>query len=249
MRRRLRALLALGCAAGCLYALAAPSSRAQIDTAGAATPVERGRALFVDGCSNCHGIDAKGIPGVAPSLRGVGPSAADFYLSTGRMPLAAIGDQPVRSKPAYSSGQIADLVAYIGSYGGPAIPRVDPASGSLSEGQRLFADHCAGCHQLVAQGGMVTGAQVPALQDATPQQIAEAVRIGPYVMPRFNERALDEAELASLARYVLSTRHPDDRGGWGIGHLGPIPEGMVAWLLGLAALVLAIRIIGERTTE
>jgi ubiquinol-cytochrome c reductase cytochrome c subunit len=251
--RRLRALLALGCAAGCLYALAAPPSPAQgpsaIETASGATAVERGRALFVDGCSSCHGIDARGIHGVAPTLRGVGAAAADFYLATGRMPLAAIGDQPVRSKPAYTNAQIADLVAYVGSYGGPPIPSVDTTAGSLSEGQRLFADHCAGCHQIVAQGGMVTGAQVPDLQDATPQQIAEAVRIGPYVMPRFGERQLDDEELASVTRYVLSTRDPDDRGGWGIGHLGPIPEGMVAWLLGLAAIVLAIRIIGERTTE
>jgi ubiquinol-cytochrome c reductase cytochrome c subunit len=69
------------------------------------------------------------------------------------------------------------------------------------------------------------------------------------VMPRFGERQLDDTELASVTRYVLSTRDPDDRGGWGIGHLGPIPEGMVTWLLGLAAIVLAIRIIGERTTE
>jgi ubiquinol-cytochrome c reductase cytochrome c subunit len=250
--RRLRLLVALACAAGCLYGLAAPSGAqgpSQIETAGGGSAVERGRALFVDGCSNCHGMDARGIHGVAPTLRGVGAAAADFYLTTGRMPLAAIGDQPVRSKPAYTNDQIADLEAYIGSYGGPPVPRLDATAGSLSEGQRLFADHCAGCHQIAGQGGIVTGARVPDLQDATPQQIAEAVRIGPYVMPRFGERQLDDTELASVTRYVLSTRDPDDRGGWGIGHLGPIPEGMVTWLLGLAAIVLAIRIIGERTTE
>jgi hypothetical protein len=31
--------------------------------------------------------------------------------------------------------------------------------------------------------------------------------------------------------------------------VGPIPEGMVAWLLGLAALLLIARVIGERTPE
>jgi ubiquinol-cytochrome c reductase cytochrome c subunit len=251
MRRRLRAALALACAAGALCAAATSSAQSppSIQTAGGGSSIARGRALFVDGCSNCHGFQARGKPGVAPSLRGVGALAADFYLSTGRMPLAAIGDEPVRSKPAYDDRQIRDLVSYIGSFGGPAVPQAHPASGSLSEGQQVFADRCAGCHQIVGQGGMVTGASVPDLQSATPRQIAEAIRIGPYAMPRFNERQIDSEELDSLSRYVVSTRDPDDRGGWGIGHLGPIPEGMVAWLLGLAALLLTARIIGERTTR
>ena len=50
-------------------------------------------------------------------------------------------------------------------------------------------------------------------------------------MPRFSTGELSDATLNSVARYILYTRHPDDRGGWGIGHIGPIPEGMVAWLL------------------
>jgi ubiquinol-cytochrome c reductase cytochrome c subunit len=68
-------------------------------------------------------------------------------------------------------------------------------------------------------------------------------------MPPFSERQLDQADLNSVARYVEYAKEPEDRGGWGIGHLGPIPEGMVAWLLGGVALVLTIRLIGERTPE
>jgi ubiquinol-cytochrome c reductase cytochrome c subunit len=245
--------LAIVCAAGWVYGLAARPSHAQdsaqVLASGTHDSVERGRALFVDGCSNCHGLAAHGRQGIAPSLHGVGAQAADFYLSTGRMPLAAIGDQPVRSKPAYTKAEIRDLVAYVASLGGPPIPRVDPASGSLSDGERLYADKCAGCHQIVGQGGIVTGAVVPDLQDATATQIGEAVRTGPYAMPRFGRTGLPDSDVDSIARYVLSTRDPEDHGGWGIGHLGPIPEGMVAWFLGLAALVLAIRIIGERTTR
>jgi ubiquinol-cytochrome c reductase cytochrome c subunit len=48
---------------------------------------------------------------------------------------------------------------------------------------------------------------------------------------------------------VLYTRAPDDAGGWGIGHIGPVPEGMVAWLMAGAALVLVCRLIGERTVS
>ena len=53
----------------------------------------------------------------------------------------------------------------------------------------------------------------------------------------------------SLARYIRSTQHPDDLGGWGIGRIGPIPEGMVAWLLAAAALLLIARLLGERGSE
>jgi ubiquinol-cytochrome c reductase cytochrome c subunit len=48
-------------------------------------------------------------------------------------------------------------------------------------------------------------------------------------------------------RYVLSTRHPDDKGGWGIGNIGPIPEGMVTWFIAIAAFLVVARLIGDRT--
>jgi ubiquinol-cytochrome c reductase cytochrome c subunit len=45
---------------------------------------------------------------------------------------------------------------------------------------------------------------------------------------------------------VLSTNHPDNRGGWGIGNIGPIPEGLVAWWIGAPLLVLSCRMVGRR---
>ena len=83
----------------------------------------------------------------------------------------------------------------------------------------------------------MTGASPPPLEDATPTQIAEAVRIGPYVMPRFSKRTALDRELDSIVRYVQYAKHPDDRGGWAIGHLGPVPEGLVTWFIGADALV------------
>jgi ubiquinol-cytochrome c reductase cytochrome c subunit len=110
-----------------------------------------------------------------------------------------------------------------------------------------FTEHCAGCHQVAGRGGIVTGAAVPALDDTTPGQLAEAVRVGPYLMPPFSEGQLDQATLNSIARYVQSIKHPSNRGGWGIGNLGPVPEGMVAWFVAMAALLAAARLIGERS--
>jgi ubiquinol-cytochrome c reductase cytochrome c subunit len=111
---------------------------------------------------------------------------------------------------------------------------------------QLFTENCAGCHQVVAQGGVVTGAVAPDLKDATPTQVAEAVRIGPYLMPRFSERQIDARGLDSIVRYVEYAKHPADRGGWAIGHLGPFPEGMVTWLIAAVALVAVALVIGKK---
>jgi ubiquinol-cytochrome c reductase cytochrome c subunit len=81
----------------------------------------------------------------------------------------------------------------------------------------------------------------------TPTQLAEAVRIGPYLMPAFSKREIDQKTLDSIALYVQKVvKRPHDSGGWAIGHIGPIPEGMVAWLLAGGVLLLVSRIIGER---
>jgi ubiquinol-cytochrome c reductase cytochrome c subunit len=256
-----RGLLALAaCLCGCLsllqFAAQGDSTGPPTSQAGLiATPrqaneqLARGRELFAASCAACHGISAQGIPGRGPSLHGVGALAADFYLQTGRMPLASPRVQPQRATPAFPQTQIRALVAFVASFGGPPIPAVHPSRGSLSEGQRLFSLDCAGCHTIQGQGGVVTGAIVPSLDRATPRQVAQAIRIGPYVMPRFGEGELSTRQVDSLARFVQGVQHPEDRGGWGIGRIGPIPEGMVAWLLGAAALLLIARLLGERTPD
>ena len=88
-----------------------------------------------------------------------------------------------------------------------------------------------------------------AIDDTIVQQIAEAVRVGPYVMPAFGHQQIDRRELNSIIRYVQLTKAPVNEGGWGIGNLGPVPEGMIAWLLALASMLLVARIIGTRGTE
>jgi ubiquinol-cytochrome c reductase cytochrome c subunit len=205
-----------------------------------------GQELFQEGCANCHGPRGDGVEGRGPSLHGVGAASADFYLSTGRMPLQRPDAEPQRARPQFSREHIDALVGFVaGLGGGPAIPEPDPEAGSVSEGMRLFADSCSGCHQIVAKGGVVTGGFSPTLQSASTKEIYEAVRIGPYVMPAFDKEHLSDEQLASIAKYVRSTREPDDFGGWGISNTGPVPEGMVTWLLGGTALLVLARIIGK----
>lgn len=253
MKRRLLALTAVVCGGLALMQFATASettmTASKVQPGLPARLVSRGRALFESSCASCHGMNAQGIPGRAPSLHGVGALATDFYLQTGRMPLPSPRAQPLRTSPAFPQSQITALVAYVASFGGPPIPAVYPRRGSLSDGQRLFGLDCAGCHTVQGQGGIVTGAIAPSLNQATPTQVAQAIRIGPYVMPRFGPGELSDGQIDSIARYIQSTQHPEDRGGWGIGRIGPIPEGMVAWLLAAAALLAIARLLGERTQD
>jgi ubiquinol-cytochrome c reductase cytochrome c subunit len=249
-RRRLRLGLAVLLAG--LFAVGVSghdvTSHAQAPGAPAQRLVAQGQRLYLDGCSSCHGAGARGIRDRGPALRGVGEISADFYLRTHRMPMENPTDEPIRRPQTfYSDREIRAIVAFVGSFGGPRIPRVDAARGDLPHGRELFTEHCAGCHQIVGQGGIVPGAFVPNLEKSKPVDVAEAVRVGPYVMPTF--ATLTQQDVDDLARYVQQTHDPEHPGGWALGHIGPVPEGMVTFLLGLAALLLGIRIIGERTTE
>jgi ubiquinol-cytochrome c reductase cytochrome c subunit len=247
--RSLRLPLAAVCAAGAILLMvgSAPARQGEDPLAGETSD---GQALYEEGCSNCHGFDGEGVEGRGPTLKGAGRQAADFYLRTGRMPLNAPGDQPLRNEPRYSDDELDALIDHVGSFGGPDVPEVDPAAGSVSDGQELFTANCSGCHAISGQGGVVVGAEAPELTDATPTQVAEAIRIGPYVMPAFNREQLNDDEVNSIARYVEEVvKDPDDAGGWGIGHIGPVPEGMIAWLLAAVALLLVARVIGERNED
>jgi ubiquinol-cytochrome c reductase cytochrome c subunit len=86
----------------------------------------------------------------------------------------------------------------------------------------------------------------PGLRQATAVQVAEAIRIGPGTMPVFDQTTIDQHTLDSVVRYVVYLRHPDDRGGGGLGGVGPLIEGFLALAFGLALMVLVTRTIGTR---
>ncbi len=109
----------------------------------------------------------------------------------------------------------------------------------------IFTESCAGCQGIGGKGGVAIGGYAPPLGEATPTEVGEAIRVGPYIMPRFSEAQITPAEVNSIARYVELTQEPEDAGGFGIGHIGPVPEGLVAWLAALAALLLVARLIGD----
>jgi ubiquinol-cytochrome c reductase cytochrome c subunit len=260
-RRTLAAAIAVA-----LPALAAAAGNPVADgsTDGAAGPQSLtglGAQLYAVNCSACHGIAGAGktrpgpasgagnVAGIGPSLRGAGALAADFYLRTGYMPLSNPYVQPRRSRVLFTERQIRGLIAYIASLGpGPAAPHPDPASGSVSEGFGLYSRDCAGCHTIVGAGGYLPDAVAPPLSEDSPQQIAEAVRIGPSLMPRFSPQRLSDQQLDSVIAYVQYAKAPDDRGGWALGHVGPVPEGLIAWLVAGIVLVAVTLTAGRRLT-
>jgi ubiquinol-cytochrome c reductase cytochrome c subunit len=222
---------------------------ADAQTASSSGDADAGRDLFEVGCISCHGLDGTGVPDRGPTLVGVGAASAYFYLSSGRMPMDDPGGQTRRKPPAYDPDEIDDLVAYVASLGdGPPIPDIDPADGDLAEGQQLYTANCAACHNAAGSGGALGQAiYAPSLTPATPTQIAAAVRIGPGAMPVFGPATLTDAQLASVLRYIDYLRDPEDPGGASLGRVGPVPEGFVAWIFGIGAVLVIVRWLGAPT--
>jgi ubiquinol-cytochrome c reductase cytochrome c subunit len=212
--------------------------------------IAQGKQLFGETCATCHGNNAEGTTR-APSLIGVGAAAVDFQMSTGRMPARSQGAQMPENRVTYSQTQIHQIAAYIASLGGgPSIPapeQVSAAGANIGLGQQLFSTNCAACHNIAGAGGALTyGKYAPALTRATPTQIYEAMETGPESMPVFNNTTITPSEKRAITGYVTQTRTQANPGGFSLGRVGPVTEGLVAWLGGVAALVFAAMWIAAR---
>jgi ubiquinol-cytochrome c reductase cytochrome c subunit len=205
--------------------------------------VAEGRQLYLAHCASCHGGEAQGGR-YGPSLLGVGAASADFQLRTGRMPAAdPEGQQPPRP-PAFDEPQITALVAYLASLGdGPAIPEWEVDESLLQRGAELYIADCAPCHGATANGGATGGGWIaPPLIGVGSQTVAEAIVIGPGQMPAFE---LAESDLNAVVTYVDYLQEVPNPGGFEIGGIGPVPEGLVAWAVGATALVAVCILIGR----
>ncbi|MFL6238004.1 MAG: c-type cytochrome [Actinomycetes bacterium] len=236
---------------GAAYAAFAPSGQAQTNKP-TADLIAKGNALFLQGCSTCHGLSGQGSS-VAPSLIGVGGAAVDFQVGTGRMPLEQRGPQAERKKPHYNQDDIDALAAYVESLGGgpsqPSAADVDTTGADVAEGGELFRTNCASCHNFVGRGGALAhGLYAPSLTNTTPKHIYEAMLTGPSNMPVFGDSTITPEDKRKIIAFVTSLSAEPNPGGNALGRIGPVPEGLVGWLAGIGLLVIAAVWIGARAS-
>jgi ubiquinol-cytochrome c reductase cytochrome c subunit len=220
-----------------------PSAEPTLDPA----LVAAGQPLYEERCSTCHGSDATGTD-QGPSIAGLGPAYYNFMMATGRMPLDQPGVQAKGRPPVLTPDQIDAITAYLTDLapGGTPIPDVNPHAGNLSLGEFAYQNNCAPCHGSTGRGGAVGPQIAPPVIHTDPIQVAEAIRIGPGTMPVFDDTTIDQHTMDSVVAYVEYLRNPDDRGGSGLGGVGPLIEGFVALFGGLGLIVLVTRMIGTR---
>lgn len=224
---------------GGAYALFTTSATAETSAA-AESQIEEGSKLFAANCATCHGMNLQGTT-QAPSLIGVGAASVDFQVGTGRMPMAATGPQAEKKPPQFTEEQTAALAAYVASLApGPAIPSEEylAGDGDAAEGAELFRINCAMCHNVAGAGGALTeGKFAPALTGVEAVHVYEAMVTGPQNMPVFNDDNLTPEDKANIVTYLKYLDETPSVGGFGLGNLGPVSEGLFIWIFGLGAIV------------
>lgn len=213
---------------------------AAIVTADAAWAADEGEETYLATCAGCHGARGEGTRW-APRIADQGAAGADFMMRTGRMPLRRPTDPIDRGPPSLTDQQIAQIADYVGRLGeGPDIPDPMPDEGDLGVGADLYLLNCASCHGSTGVGAALVGSRnAPSVARSSPLVIAEAVRAGPGPMPAYPPAVLDDHDLDSLVRYVVTLGEGEAPGGWSLGRWGPVAEGAAAWLIGVVAVVWA----------
>ncbi|MEV7423657.1 MULTISPECIES: cytochrome bc1 complex diheme cytochrome c subunit [unclassified Streptomyces] len=242
-------------ATGGLYTAFAPAGKAQADETSQSLAIDEGKKLYSVGCASCHGTGGQGTSD-GPSLVGVGSAAVDFQVGTGRMPAQQPGPQMPKKKVIYTQKQIDQLAAYVASLGaGPITPTKEQYSASdasVASGGELFRTNCAQCHNFTGKGGALThGKTAPSLEGVDPKHIYEAMQTGPQNMPSFPDTTMPEQQKKDIIAYVKAVNGDDTEspGGLELGGLGPVSEGLFAWIFGLGVLIAAAVWVAAHTAK
>jgi ubiquinol-cytochrome c reductase cytochrome c subunit len=181
-------------------------------------PAVPGSSIFFHNCAVCHG--AKGQGKIGPSLQ----ASHDLRQV---MNMVRKGGTIM---PSFSKRLSANDIRQVAMYVTQRLARVSLSGGNLACGGVVYRLNCAACHRTAARGGALAFAKhnAPALTGVGASTIAWAVRSGPGPMPIFPRSVIDDADLASLVKYVQFVRQPPHPGGFPLHYYGPVAEGAVA---------------------
>ena len=178
------------------------ASRSPAAAAGRVRPLwPAARVLFAQGCASLPRRGPARAPGArarrcaAPERRRPTSTCRPGACRSPTRPTSPSARSPPTRAPTSTRSSPSSAPS-----AGPAIPRVDPARGSLATGhgevhralRRLPPDRRA-------RRASSPAPPSPRCDDTTPTQLAEAVRVGPYLMPKFSARQIDQATLDSIA--------------------------------------------------
>ncbi|MBD8028970.1 cytochrome bc1 complex diheme cytochrome c subunit [Corynebacterium gallinarum] len=228
--------------------------------------IAEGKDLYDVACITCHGMNLQGVQDRGPSLIGVGEGAVYFQVHSGRMPMQRNEAQAARKTPRYTEAQTLAIAAYVSANGGgPGLVynedgtlameelrgsnfdgQIDPLD--VSRGGDLFRLNCASCHNFTGRGGALSsGKYAPVLDPANEQEIYQAMLTGPQNMPKFSDRQLSADEKKDIIAFIKSTKETPSPGGYSLGGLGPVSEGLFMWGIGIMVLIAAAMWIGSRS--
>jgi ubiquinol-cytochrome c reductase cytochrome c subunit len=227
---------------GGVYAGASAAMAATTDTTPVASSLtaEDGKKLFQANCATCHGLDLQGTEN-GPSLYGVGELAVHFQVSTGRMPLQAQAPQAPQKPVQFTEDQIEAMATYVQSIApGPTFPDAEvlDGEGDVAEGAELFRINCAMCHNVAGAGGALTeGKYAPSLHTTSALNMYAAMVTGPQNMPVFNDMNLTAEDKRDIISALLYMQDNESPGGFSLGSLGPVSEGLFIWIFGIGSLI------------
>lgn len=229
--------------------------------------IQEGKDLYDTACITCHGANLQGVEQRGPQLIGIGAGQTYFQVHSGRMPMMSNDAQAERKDTRYTERQTLALAAFVAANGGgPDIVwdgdqvaleslrgknyskenGINPAD--VARGSDLFRLNCASCHNFTGRGGALSsGKYAPYLDPANEQEIYQAMVNGSQNMPSFSDRQLSADEKKDIIAFIKASKETPNPGGWSLGGLGPVAEGMFMWLVGIVVMIAAAMWIGTRS--
>lgn len=197
-----------------LVTLCATGSSAQEPTAAAQSAVAGARVFGEQGCGICHAVNGLG-GSIGPDLREISAGSDLYGLSTSlwnHLPDMALRmDALGIDRPALSTREAGDLLAYLHMVGGSA------GRGSPEAGAELYREAgCIRCHRVGTTGGVIG----PALDRIAKLRTQHGLAAGLWnhsgaMIPRMREMGipyptLKAVDLSNLQAFLLASAPEED---------------------------------------